>query len=213
MAINGGTLMDYTGQRVRHKSYGDAIRAEAKKEIPTVIKPFVVENRYVSNPITLIDSKISWFGMPESDANFVAEGRMLQTKYRPIIRFEGEHTARTLYSLMEMKKTTDQSETADADANRLSDYILAHESCPKCGKPMKMKSSEKRFFLGCSEYPRCNGTKTIDAILVERYLQSHEPTGRKCVQCGTVLRAMSGRYGVYIQCSGPKRHKYSLDSI
>lgn len=34
-------------------------------------------------------------------------------------------------------------------------------ACPKCGKPMRRRKSEKGGFWGCSGYPECNATKPL----------------------------------------------------
>jgi DNA topoisomerase-1 len=33
------------------------------------------------------------------------------------------------------------------------------ETCPECGSPMKLRPSRRGFFLGCSKYPKCRGTR------------------------------------------------------
>lgn len=44
------------------------------------------------------------------------------------------------------------------------------EKCPKCGSPMQLKLSRfgGRYFLGCTKYPKCNGTAKISADLQEK---------------------------------------------
>jgi DNA topoisomerase-1 len=37
--------------------------------------------------------------------------------------------------------------------------VEVHETCPKCGSPMKLRSGgRKGYFLGCSTFPKCRGT-------------------------------------------------------
>jgi DNA topoisomerase-1 len=33
------------------------------------------------------------------------------------------------------------------------------EECPECGAPMKLRPGKRGFFLGCSKYPKCRGTR------------------------------------------------------
>ncbi|MDE5713002.1 MAG: topoisomerase DNA-binding C4 zinc finger domain-containing protein [Muribaculaceae bacterium] len=45
--------------------------------------------------------------------------------------------------------------------------IVGAPSCPKCGKPMLKRMQKKgqmqgREFWGCSNYPNCNGIRSID---------------------------------------------------
>ena len=185
-----------------------------------MLKPFAIENPFVANPVVLIDKKIVWFGMPSSDAKFKSEGSILQTRYRPVIRFEGAHTAASLYGFMEMSKTVDQSKTVSTDDNgkaitdTFASYVLANKKCPSCGKPMKMQKSRKgKFFLACTSYPACHETALVDVELVEQYFYRNGGTGQHCTRCNRSLEAKLGPYGLYIQCCGYPPHRYKLDEI
>src|SRR5207249_1497452 len=37
--------------------------------------------------------------------------------------------------------------------------VEVHETCPECGAPMKLRPGCRGFFLGCSKYPKCKGTR------------------------------------------------------
>ena len=196
------------------------LRAENKQNIPSVLKPLAIENPFVANPVALIDKKIVWFGMPNSDAKFKSEGTVLPTRYRPVVRFKGTHTAASLYGFMEMSKTVDQSKVVSTDddgkaiTENFTSYVLAKKKCPSCGKPMKMQKSKKgKFFLTCTGYPACHETALIDVDLVERYFYRHGGTGQHCTRCNCSLEAKLGPYGLYIQCCGAQKHKYKLDEI
>lgn len=196
------------------------LRAENKKEIPSELLAFTIENPYVFNPITIVDKNTCWFGMPCSEAHFVSEGTELDTLYRPIIRMEGKYTAASLYGFAEMNKTSDQSKSASKDENgnivteTFSDYVLANETCPECGKPMRLQKSKKgRFFLSCTGYPACNETSLIDATLLDDYFYREGETGQKCIRCNCSLEARVSKYGIYAQCCGILKHTYNLDEI
>lgn len=196
------------------------LRAENKQMLPAVLRPFAIENQFVANPVVLIDKKIVWFGMPSSDAKFKSESIIIQTRYRPVIRFEGKHTVASLYGFMEMSKTVDQNKTVSIDeegkviTDTFASYVLANKKCPSCGKPMKLKKSSKgKFYLGCTGYPACHKTALVDVDLVERYFYRHGGTGQHCIRCNCSLEAKLGPYGLYIQCCGLQRHKYKLDEI
>lgn len=196
------------------------VRAEKKQRLPSELKKLAIENPYVANPIVIVDKSITWFGMPASDADFISEGTILKTKYRPIIRFMGGHTAASIYGFMEMSKTVDQSKTADVDANgelsteTFANYVLAKKKCPSCEKPMKLQKSKKgKFFLSCTGYPTCQKTALVDVDLVEMYFSRHGGTGQHCTKCNCSLEAKLGTYGLYVQCCGIAHHKYKLDEI
>jgi DNA topoisomerase-1 len=42
------------------------------------------------------------------------------------------------------------------------------ETCPDCGAPMKLRSSRRGYFLGCSKYPKCKGTREASPELLEQ---------------------------------------------
>ncbi len=67
--------------------------------------------------------------------------------------------------------------------------------CDLCGEPMVVRWNRYGRFLGCSAYPDCKSTKSIDeppAVDLE---------GEVCPQCGGSLLVKSGRYGPFIACS------------
>lgn len=209
-----------TLQTAKQKGVKVYLRAENKQGIPSVLRPFAIENSFVANPVVLIDKKIVWFGVPNSDAKFKSGGTILPTRYRPIIRFEGSHTAASLYGFMEMSKTIDQSKTVNVNedskvtTDTFASYVLANKKCPSCGKAMKMQKSKKgKFFLACTGFPDCHETAFVDVDLVEQYFYHHGRTGRRCLRCNCSLEAKLGPYGVYIQCCGYPPHKYKLDEI
>lgn len=196
------------------------VRAENKQGLPTGLKQLAVENPFVANTVSVIDKKIVWFGMPCSDAYFKSEGSVLQTKYRPIIRFVGKHTAASVYGFMEMSKTIDQSNSVSTDdsgnviTDNFASYVLAKKKCPSCGKPMKLQKSKKgKFFLSCTGYPNCHETGLIDVEFVEQYFYRNGKKGQHCTRCNCSLEAKLGQYGLYIQCCGAQKHRYKLDEI
>lgn len=196
------------------------IRTENKQGIPAVLRTLAVENKYAVNPVVLIDKEIVWFGMPSSDADFKAEGKVIPTRHRPVIRFKGKHTVTAIYGFLGMNNTIDQSETVIRDdagravTDTLASYVLAYKRCPSCGKPMRLKKSRKgSFFLACTGYPKCSEMTFIDRGMVERYFYCNGKNGKLCIQCNCLLEVKDGIYGLYIQCTGVQRHKYKLDEI
>lgn len=194
------------------------IRAEDKSTLPNELKPFTIENKYTANPITLIDRQIVWFGEPLSNANFKSEGTVLPTRYRPIIRFDGKHTANSLYGFLEMNRMVDQGklsseQDSENDSATFAAYISSNMRCNKCGKPLKLIKSKGKFFLGCSGYPACKSSGMITVDLIEKYFSSLGKSGKHCPQDHTSLEAKLGPYGVYVQCCGLARHKFKLDEI
>lgn len=75
-------------------------RTENEQNIPSALRSYSIVTKYAVNPLVLIDDKIVWFGMPSSDAEFKVAENVIKTKNRPIIRFEGRHTAVYLSGLI-----------------------------------------------------------------------------------------------------------------
>ncbi len=72
-------------------------------------------------------------------------------------------------------------------------------TCDKCGKPMVYRISKNGFFLSCTGYPECDGTKPVD--------KQGKPTLReksdiKCPICGREMLKRKGRFGEFLGCTG-----------
>jgi DNA topoisomerase-1 len=46
-----------------------------------------------------------------------------------------------------------------APAKKAVPAVEVSETCPECGSPMKLRPSRRGYFLGCSKYPKCKGTR------------------------------------------------------
>lgn len=69
---------------------------------------------------------------------------------------------------------------------------ITDEKCPKCGKPMAVKSGRFGKFLACTGYPECKSTKPFQI-----------KTGAKCPECGKdLLQRMSKKKKRFYGCSG-----------
>jgi DNA topoisomerase-1 len=42
------------------------------------------------------------------------------------------------------------------------------ETCPECGAAMKLRGSRRGYFLGCSKYPKCRGTREVPPEVLEK---------------------------------------------
>ena len=195
------------------------IRAESKASLPAELKSMAIENRFVANPITMIDKHIVWFGMPHSAADFVSDGKTIPTRTRPVIRFEGSHFAQALYGFLEMNRTIDQ---AVGEAARNSEdgydtfraYVGGELKCPDCQSPLCLKKSTKsKFFLACSNYPRCKHTELVTEKMVYDYFYYKNPDGKRCPRDNSSLEPCVGRYGLYVRCNWIDKHTFKLDEV
>jgi len=78
-------------------------------------------------------------------------------------------------------------------------------TCPTCGKPMLVRWNRFGRFLGCSGYPECRTTQSLDQT------EKKEPTpiGEKCPNDGAELVEREGRFGPFIACSNYPTCKYT----
>ena len=78
-------------------------------------------------------------------------------------------------------------------------HEMLDEACPKCGKPLSIRLGKRGRFVGCTGYPDCDYTRSLDDTG-----ESAEPEiveGRSCPKCGSALVVKKGRYGKFIGCS------------
>ena len=83
------------------------------------------------------------------------------------------------------------------------------EDCPKCGKQLSIRLGRRGRFIGCSGFPECDYTRSMDGEEEEK----PEVIDRKCPDCDHDLIIRHGRYGKFIGCSNyPKcKHIESLE--
>lgn len=74
------------------------------------------------------------------------------------------------------------------------------ESCPKCGKPLSIRLGRRGRFIGCTAFPDCDYTRSLNEE--EDNAAAELVEGRKCPDCGCDLVIRHGRYGKFIGCSG-----------
>ncbi len=79
--------------------------------------------------------------------------------------------------------------------------IPLEEKCPKCGKPLTIKSGKFGRFKACSGYPECD----YKDDLVKKEIV---PLDEKCPECGAGLVRRRGRYGLFTSCSNYPTCKY-----
>jgi len=78
------------------------------------------------------------------------------------------------------------------------DPIPTGEDCPKCGAALHRRWSKNGWFIGCSGYPKCKHTQSLDesGSVVEPQLTEHV-----CDKCGKQMVIRNGRYGAFLACS------------
>jgi DNA topoisomerase-1 len=95
----------------------------------------------------------------------------------------------------------------EANSDRIIREAVAAEAgeCPKCGRQMLVRWNRYGRFLGCSGYPECRHTESID----QKERAEPKPTGEKCPQCGADMVEREGRFGPFIACSNYPECKHT----
>ncbi len=86
-------------------------------------------------------------------------------------------------------------EAGEASSDHIIREILAAEgeTCDKCGRPMIVRWNRFGRFLGCSGYPECKSTRSLDGV---------DPEGKELgvqPETGLKVRLKVGPYGPYIE--------------
>jgi DNA topoisomerase-1 len=89
---------------------------------------------------------------------------------------------------------------------------IIEEACPKCGKPLSSRLGRRGRFIGCTGYPDCDYTRSIDDDPANA-TTPEVVEGRQCPECNSDLLVRHGRYGKFIGCSGYPKCRFieSLD--
>lgn len=78
---------------------------------------------------------------------------------------------------------------------------LTEEICPRCGKPLAVKTGRYGRFLACTGYPECKYTKSYQV-----------KTGAKCPECGSELvQKISKKKRTFYGCSNYPDCKFATN--
>ncbi len=76
------------------------------------------------------------------------------------------------------------------------DMTSQADTCDLCGSPMApRKSKQHGWFLSCTRYPDCKGTKPFDVPVLET-------SDKTCDKCGRPMVVKTGKHGPFLGCSG-----------
>lgn len=82
-----------------------------------------------------------------------------------------------------------------------------NENCPKCGKPLSVRLGKRGRFVGCTGYPDCDFTRSLEGE-VTTVSEPEVVADRTCPDCGSPLHIKFGRYGKFIGCSSYPKCKH-----
>jgi len=92
------------------------------------------------------------------------------------------------------KQSTAPSTKSEHAGGSPSPYVC--EKCVANGLPHQQK---RLSFLSCSNYPQCDGIKSVDK---QGKPKMQEKSDIKCPKCGREMRKMKGRFGEFLGCTG-----------
>lgn len=74
--------------------------------------------------------------------------------------------------------------------------------CPKCGKKLQKVWAKGKYFLGCSGYPECDYTVSLEGLNFDKDEYNDEfDWEQKCPKCGADTTLRHGRFGPFLGCS------------
>ncbi len=160
---------------------------DKKRFMPTdvgqVVSKFLTEHftRYVDYDFT---AKL------EDQLDFISTGKQ---EWVPVL----DEFWKTFSKQIEEKKNVDRKDVTQEQLD---------ENCPKCGKPLTVRLGKRGKFVGCSGYPECDYTRSMDGEV-----KPDEPVvveDRLCPKCSSPLHIKSGPYGKFIGCSAYPKCKF-----
>lgn len=176
------------------------VKAAFDAKIPGSLSEMVERSKNATFPLTIIDERVVWYGMPYLDANFVIQGTKLETKTWYSFRFVGEKFTELIKAFAELDVIKDihghreKKETKDKlEKSGLKGYIESKYTCPDCGAPLTLRKN-RSYYLGCKE---CRHTEYLTTDMVNAYICK---TGYVCGKHWGVPTAKLGKYGVYVHC-------------
>ncbi len=85
---------------------------------------------------------------------------------------------------------------------------LLDEHCPKCGKPLATRLGRRGRFVGCTGYPDCDFTRSLDGDGRAPRPAAEVVADRSCPECHAPLVMRQGRFGPFVGCSTYPKCRY-----
>lgn len=79
---------------------------------------------------------------------------------------------------------------------------LTDRDCPDCGAKLEKIWSRNKWFFGCSKYPECKFTASLEGLDFDK--NEYNPNfdwEQKCPKCGEATTVRHGRFGPFLGCS------------
>ena len=108
-------------------------------------------------------------------------------------------------ALDEFNKGLD-SQIKKATTSSMPSAFVTDIKCTKCESDMVKKLSKHGPFLGCSSWPECDGTLSIDG---KSKSSDSVETGHACPKCSNILILRNGKNGKFYGCKSYPACKYT----
>lgn len=72
------------------------------------------------------------------------------------------------------------------------------ETCPRCGRPLRIRDGRYGSFLACTGYPECRYTRRLGSDDAATHKVA---SGVKCGRCGADMILKNGKFGRFLACS------------
>ena len=80
--------------------------------------------------------------------------------------------------------------------------LMTDITCPKCGNKLQKIWSRDKYFYGCSNYPECKFTVSIEALEFKKEdYADHFDWDQACPKCSSPMKIRFGRYGAFLGCT------------
>jgi len=79
--------------------------------------------------------------------------------------------------------------------------IMTDINCPKCGNKLQKIWSRDKYFYGCSHYPECKFTVSIESLEFKKedYAENFD-WDQPCPKCSSPMKIRFGRFGAFLGC-------------
>jgi len=74
--------------------------------------------------------------------------------------------------------------------------------CPKCGGKLQKVWFKSKYFLGCSNYPTCDFTSSVEEFSFDKseYAEDFD-WEQKCPKCSSEMKVRFGKFGPFLGCT------------
>ncbi len=103
-----------------------------------------------------------------------------------------------------LKEFWDQFSTSLGDAKEklVPPKVMTDIPCPKCGSPLQKIWFKSKYFLGCSKYPDCDFSGSLEEMSFDKSLyEDGFDWDQPCPKCGSQMKVRFGKFGAFLGCT------------